>query len=53
MLGKLTGQQETDGSLDLPGGEGGTPVVVSEAAGFGGNALKDVIDEGIHDAHGL
>jgi len=53
VLGKLTGQQEADGGLDFPGGDGGPPVVVGETAGLGGDALEDVVDEGVHDGHGL
>ena len=53
MLGKLTWQEEPDSSLDFPGGDGGPLVVVSESAGLCGNALKQVIDKGVHDAHGL
>jgi len=53
MLGKLTRQEEPDSSLDFPGGDGGPLVVVGESAGLSGNALKEVIDKGVHDAHGL
>ena len=53
VLGKLSGKEETDGSLDLPRSESGASVVVGKAAGLGSNALKDVIDERVHDAHGL
>ena len=53
VLGQFTGEEETDSSLDLPGGDGGALVVVSEAGSFSGNALKDVVDEGVHDGHGL
>ena len=53
MLGQFTRQKETDGCLDLSAGDGGTLVVVSEAAGFGGDALKEVVHEGVHDGHGL
>ena len=53
VLGKLAGQEEPDGSLDLPGGESRPAVVVCKSAGLGSDALKDVIDEGVHDAHGL
>ena len=34
VLGQLPGQEEPDGGLDLPGGDGGPLVVVSEAAGL-------------------
>ncbi|KAG7218946.1 hypothetical protein INR49_019393 [Caranx melampygus] len=53
VLGQLSGQQEADGGLDLPGGDGGALVVVGEAGGLTGDALEDVADEGVHDAHGL
>ena len=53
MLGKLTGQEEPDGGLDLPGGDGGPLVVVGELAGLGGDPLEQVVDERVHDGHGL
>ena len=53
VLGKLTGQEEPDGGLDLPGGDGGPLVVVGKTAGLSSDALKEVIDKGVHDAHGL
>ena len=53
MLAKLTGQEEPDSSLDFPGGDGGPLVVVSESACLSGDALKEVVDEGVHDAHGF
>ena len=53
MLGKLAWEEQPDGGLDLPGGDGGPLVVVSEAAGFPGDALEDVIHEGVHDGHSL
>ena len=51
--GQLTGEEQPDGGLDLPGGDGGAPVVVGETAGLGGDSLEDVVDERVHDAHGL
>ena len=53
MLGELTREQKPDSCLDLPRGEGGAPVVVSKAGSFSGDALEDVVDEGVHDRHGL
>ena len=53
VLGQLTGEQQAHGGLDLPGGDGGPLVVVSQARGLSGDALEDVIHEGIHDSHGL
>ena len=53
VLSQLTGQKQTDGRLDLATGDGGTLVVVRQTAGLGGNALEDVVDERVHDGHGL
>ena len=53
VLGQLTGQEETDSGLDLSAGDGGAPVVVGKTGGLGGDTLEDVVDEGVHDAHGL
>ena len=53
MLGELTGEEEPDGGLDFPGGDGGPLVVVGKTGGLGGDALEDVVDEGVHDGHSL
>uniref|UniRef100_A0A8P4K286 Histone H2B n=1 Tax=Dicentrarchus labrax TaxID=13489 RepID=A0A8P4K286_DICLA len=53
VLGQLAGQQQADGGLDLPGGDGGALVVVSQTGGLTGDTLEDVAHEGVHDAHGL
>ena len=53
MFGQFTGQQKPDGSLDLPGGDGGSLVVVSKTGSFSSDTFEDIVDEGVHDAHGL
>ena len=53
MLGELTGEEEADSGLDLSGGEGVLLVVADKAGRFGGDLLEDVVDEGVHDGHGL
>ena len=53
VLGQFTGQQKPDGSLDLPGGDGGSLVVVSKTGSFSSDTFEDIIDEGVHDTHGL
>ena len=53
VLGQITGKHETDGGLDLAGRESGLLVVGGELPGFAGNALEDVVDERVHDAHPL
>jgi len=52
VLGEFTWEDELDGGLDLSGGESVSLVVADEAGGFAGNLLEDVVDEGVHDAHG-
>ena len=52
VLGKFSGEQKTDGGLDLAAGQGGLGVVLDQLAGLASNALKDVVDEGVHDGHG-
>jgi len=53
VLGQFTRQEKPDSSLDLPGGDGGPLVVVGQTGSLSSNPLKDVIDKGVHDAHGL
>ena len=53
VLGKFSGEEELDGRLDFPGGEGVLLVVSDQLGGFEGNSLEDVVDEGVHDGHGL
>ena len=53
MLGKLSRKHETDSSLDLSAGKSGLLVVGGKLSSFSGNALKDIIDERVHDGHSL
>src|SRR6185437_12641517 len=53
VLGELTRQEEPDGSLHLSAGDRGALVVVSQTRSFSGDALEDVVDKAVHDAHGL
>ena len=53
VLGQLTGEEQTDCGLDLPGGDGAATVVVGQTASLGGDALEDVVHERVHDRHGL
>ncbi|KAI8508256.1 protein heterodimerization [Branchiostoma belcheri] len=53
VLGQLARQQESDGGLNLAATDGGALVVVSQTGSLGGDALEDVVDKGVHDAHGL
>jgi len=53
MLCQLTGQEKTDGGLDLSGGDRRSAVVVSQTTSFGGYSLEDVVNERVHYAHRL
>ena len=53
MFGQLTREVQPHSSLDFPAGDGVLPVVVSKAGGLGGDTLKDVVHERVHDAHGF
>lgn len=43
---------ENSRGLDLPRRDGGLLVVGGELAGLSGDALKDVVHEGVEDGHG-
>ena len=53
MLGQFTGEEEPDSGLDLPGGDGGPLVVVGQTGSLSSDTFEDIVDEGVHDAHGL
>ena len=53
MLGEFTRKHETDGGLDLTRGKGGLLVVSGKLSSLSGNALEDIVDEGVHDGHTL
>ena len=53
MLGQFTGQKETHGGLDFSARDGGPAVVVGQTRRLGSDTLEDIVDEGVHDAHGL
>ena len=53
VLGQFTGEEEPDGGLDLPGGDGGPLVVVGQTGSFSSDTFEDIVDERVHDAHGL
>ena len=53
VLGKFSWKKKPDSGLDFPAGDGGLLVVVSKAGSLDGDSLEDVVDERIHDAHGL
>ena len=53
MSGELSGEDELDGRLDFPGGKSSSLVEADELGSISGNAVEGVVDEGVHDVHGL
>ena len=53
VFGQFTGQKETYGGLDLAARDGRPLVVVGQTRRLASDALKDVVDERVHDGHGL
>ena len=53
VLGEFTGQEELDGSLNFTRGQGSSLVISDELRGFQSDSFEDIVDEGVHDVHGL
>ena len=51
MLGKLTWEEESNGGLDLAGGESVLLVVAYEPGALTCDLLEDVVNERVHDGH--
>ena len=51
MLGQLSGEEQANSGLDLPGGQGVLLVVANKLAGLGGDLVEQVVDEGVHHGH--
>ena len=52
MLSELTWEEESDGGLDLTGGESVLLVISDESSTLSGDLLENIVDERVHDAHG-
>ena len=53
VLGQLSGQEQTNRSLNFSRRNGRFLVVVGQTRSFTGNSLKNIIHERVHDAHSL
>nr|GMC50091.1 hypothetical protein Iba_chr01bCG13780 [Ipomoea batatas] len=53
VLGKLSREDKSHGGLNLTGSDGRLLVVPSQTRSLLGELLEDVVDEAVHDAHGL
>jgi len=53
VSGEFTGEEELDGGLDFSGRESSSLVESDELGRFEGDSFEGVVDEGVHDVHGL
>merc|ERR1712088_738827 len=53
MFCQLSWKKRTDRSLDFSGGNCGSFVVMGQSRSFSSDAFEKIVDEGVHDAHGL
>ena len=53
MSGQLSGEDELDSGLDLAGRKSSSLVESDELGSFGGDSVEGVVDERVHDVHGL
>jgi len=53
VLGKLSRKHQTNRRLNLARGQRTLLVVCAELSSLAGDALEDVVDEGVHDGHSL
>ena len=53
MFGQFSGEEEPDSGLDFPGSDGGPLVVVGQFGSLGSDTFEKIVDERVHDAHGL
>ena len=50
VLGELSRKKKADSSLNLAGGESSLLVVAGKLGGLKGDALEDIVNEGVEDA---
>ena len=53
VFGQFSGEEEPDGGLDFPGGDGGPLVVMGQFGSLGSDTLEQIVHEAVHDAHGF
>ena len=53
MSGQFSGKDELDSRLDLAGRKSSSLVESDELGSFSGDSVEGVVNEGVHDVHGL
>jgi len=50
---QLSGENKLNGWLNFPRWEGSSLVESNKFGSFGGDSVEGIVDEGVHDVHGL
>jgi len=53
MSGEFTRKKELNGGLNFSGAESSSLVESNELGRFEGDSLEGIVNEGVHDVHGL
>ena len=53
VSGEFSGEDELDSWLDLSGGKSSSLVESDQLGSLGGDSVEGVVNEGVHDVHGL
>lgn len=53
MSGEFSGEDQFNSRLDFSGGESSSFVESDELGAFSGNSIESIVNEGVHDVHGL
>ena len=53
MSGQLSGEDELNSRLNFPGGESSSLVESDEFGSLSGNSVEGIMNERVHDVHGL
>jgi hypothetical protein len=53
VSGEFSGEDELDSWLDLSGWKSSSLVESNKLGSFSGNSVEGIMDEGVHDVHGL
>ena len=53
VSGQFSGENELDSGLNLSGRKSSSLVESDQLGSLGGDSVEGVVDEGVHDVHGL
>ena len=53
VSGEFSGEDELDSGLNFSGGKSSSLVESDQLGSLGGDSVEGVVNEGVHDVHGL